>query len=49
MVFLIGLNDDFFPGTNKEKELEEERRVFYVGVTRARRFLEMSFVWSKKA
>ncbi|KAL4481849.1 hypothetical protein ABPG74_007938 [Tetrahymena malaccensis] len=47
VVFLIGLNDDYFPGTNKEKEEEEERRIFYVAVTRAKKKLLMSFVWSK--
>jgi len=37
-----------FKGTNKDKEEEEERRVFYVGITRAKKRLYMSFIWSKK-
>lgn len=48
VVFIIGLNDDFFPGTTLEKEEEEERRVFYVGITRAQRILSLSFIWTKK-
>lgn len=41
-VFLVGLEEGIFPGfksIGEPKELEEERRLFYVGITRAKRFL----------
>src|SRR5205807_8271406 len=41
-VFLIGLEDGVLPNANAE-DLEEERRVAYVGVTRARRLLGLTF------
>ncbi|MFH1395079.1 MAG: ATP-dependent helicase [Candidatus Omnitrophota bacterium] len=43
-VFLIGLCDGQFPhskSSNSEAEMEEERRLFYVAVTRARKYLYM--------
>jgi DNA helicase-2/ATP-dependent DNA helicase PcrA len=48
-VFIVGLEQDLFPsknlgGKNKTKEeQEEERRLFYVAVTRARKKLFLSF------
>lgn len=42
-VFMVGLNADIFPGDEYDT-LEEERRVFYVGTTRARETLHFSGV-----
>lgn len=41
-VFLVGMEEGIFPGyksIGEPKELEEERRLFYVGITRAKQFL----------
>jgi UvrD-like helicase C-terminal domain/AAA domain/Exonuclease/PD-(D/E)XK nuclease superfamily len=40
-VFVVGLGDEHFPShvNNNIKNIEEERRLFYVGVTRAKRNL----------
>lgn len=35
VVFIVDARDDVIPGNKYGKELEEERRVFYVGITRA--------------
>ena len=44
-VFAVGLEDDIIPGRNGEmsKSEEEERRILYVAMTRARRSLYLSF------
>ncbi|MEA3305148.1 MAG: UvrD-helicase domain-containing protein [Patescibacteria group bacterium] len=45
-VFLSGVEQGLFPGEGKEsepKELEEERRLMYVGMTRAKRRLHISY------
>lgn len=39
MVFLIGCNDDTFPNKKDNLSMEEERRLFYVAVTRAKKYL----------
>ncbi len=42
VVFLVGLEEGIFPGNKsigEPKELEEERRLFYVGITRAKQYL----------
>lgn len=41
VVFIVGLSDAYFPNhlNNGLKNIEEERRLFYVGVTRAKRYL----------
>ena len=47
-VFLIGLEDGIFPhfrSLGDPSELEEERRLAYVGITRARVHLTLSHAW----
>ena len=52
-VFISGLEDGLFPlarAYEKPKELEEERRLFYVGITRAENRLLMSWArWRRRA
>lgn len=46
VAFLVGLEEDLFPHINCKKtpeQVEEERRLFYVGITRAKRHLFISF------
>lgn len=40
-VFLVGLNEGILP--THENAVEEERRLFYVGITRAKRHLNVSY------
>ncbi|MGH9188588.1 MAG: UvrD-helicase domain-containing protein [Acidimicrobiales bacterium] len=50
-VFMIGLEDGVFPHVRslaEPDELEEERRLCYVGITRARRRLFLSHAWSRQ-
>ena len=45
VVFLVGMEEGIFPGNKsigEPKELEEERRLFYVGITRAKRYLYLT-------
>jgi len=42
-VFFVGLNDDSFPQNKDEESIVQERRLFYVGVTRARLTLTLSY------
>lgn len=45
-VFIVGLENNLFPLTSSSKfvdDIEEERRLFYVGVTRARKTLTVSY------
>jgi DNA helicase II / ATP-dependent DNA helicase PcrA len=49
-VFVVGLEEGIFPhfrSLAEPSELEEERRLFYVGITRARRHLAISHAWSR--
>ena len=49
-VFVVGLEDGIFPhfrSLAEPLELEEERRLFYVGITRARRHLAISHAWMR--
>ena len=49
-VYIVGLEENLFPGTSAAgslKELEEERRLFYVGLTRAKRAVSLSFAKSR--
>lgn len=41
-VFLLGLEDGVLPGFHDSTEVDEERRLFYVAITRAKRELHMS-------
>lgn len=53
LVFLVGLEEDLFPHANsrgKDEAIEEERRLCYVGMTRAKEYLYMTearqrFLW----
>ena len=50
VVFIIGLEDGIFPhlrALGEPHELEEERRLAYVGITRARERLYLSNAWSR--
>ena len=45
VVFLVGMEEGIFPGyksISEPKELEEERRLCYVGITRAKEFLYLT-------
>ena len=45
VVFLVGMEEGIFPGykvLGEPKELEEERRLFYVGITRAKEHLYLT-------
>jgi DNA helicase-2/ATP-dependent DNA helicase PcrA len=46
VTFLVGLEEDLFPhvnSKNSQEEIEEERRLCYVGVTRAKKYLYLSY------
>lgn len=48
-VFIIGANEDVTPYKKAElpEEMEEERRMFYVAMTRAKKHLTISYVREK--
>ncbi len=49
-VFLLGMEEGVFPHTRaltEPTELEEERRLAYVGITRAQRKLHLTHAWSR--
>ena len=49
-VFVVGLEEDLFPSAlakNSMRELEEERRLFYVAITRAEKHCFLSFARSR--
>ncbi len=46
VVFLVGMEDGIFPGhksIDNPEDIEEERRLFYVGITRAQNYLYLTF------
>lgn len=49
VVFLVGMEDGLFPSSRSddESDIEEERRLAYVGMTRARELLVMTFARSR--
>jgi len=50
VVFLIGMEDGVFPhlrSLGEPDELEEERRLAYVGITRARELLFLTHAWAR--
>ncbi len=49
-IFLVGLEENIFPNAmalDSRKELEEERRLFYVAVTRAEKHLTLTYAKSR--
>ncbi len=49
-IFVTGMEDDLFPNSTAKcspREMEEERRLFYVAVTRAKRFCTLSYAKSR--
>ncbi len=49
-VFIVGLEEGLFPHSRSfedEEEMEEERRLCYVGITRARERLYLTHAWSR--
>lgn len=49
-VFVVGMEKDLFPSTlsmNSTRELEEERRLFYVAITRAEKHCFLSYARSR--
>jgi DNA helicase-2/ATP-dependent DNA helicase PcrA len=50
IVFIVGMEDGIFPhyrSMTDSAELEEERRLAYVGITRARKRLYLTHAWSR--
>ncbi len=52
-VFMTGMEDGVFPGyqsidSDNEEDMEEERRLFYVGITRAQKELCMTYAKSRR-
>jgi DNA helicase-2/ATP-dependent DNA helicase PcrA len=50
VTFLVGMEEDLLPHINSKEEgnaLEEERRLCYVGITRAKQFLYLTFARSR--
>ena len=49
-VYVVGLEENLFPSqlsVHSREELEEERRLFYVAITRAKEFLNLSYATSR--
>ena len=48
-VFIVGMEEDLFPSkrSNSPKEIEEERRLFYVAITRAEKYCFISYANSR--
>jgi hypothetical protein len=43
LVYIISCNDDKFPSETSKIKIEEDRRLFYVAITRAKQYLKLSF------
>ena len=43
IVYIIHMNDDIFPSKKSDEEIVNERRLFYVAITRARKELYISY------
>lgn len=48
LVFLLGIEEDLLPHARLGQNVDEERRLFYVGVTRAKKHLVLSRVRERK-
>ena len=51
MVFIVGLEDELLPhrmSMNTRENIEEERRLFYVGITRAKNYLHLSYAKTRR-
>jgi DNA helicase-2/ATP-dependent DNA helicase PcrA len=48
LVFLLGLEEDLLPHARLGQNVDEERRLFYVGVTRAQKHLVITRVRERK-
>ena len=49
-VYIVGLEEELFPSAlsmGKKEEIEEERRLFYVALTRAEKYLYLSYAQSR--
>ena len=49
-VYIVGLEENLFPSqlsVHSREELEEERRLFYVAITRAKKFVNLSYATSR--
>lgn len=49
-IFVVGLEENLFPSfmsLENENDVDEERRLFYVAITRARKYLTLSFASSR--
>jgi DNA helicase-2/ATP-dependent DNA helicase PcrA len=48
--YIVGLEDHLLPHEKNQtaEKLEEERRLFYVGITRAKKYLTLSMCRSRK-
>jgi DNA helicase-2/ATP-dependent DNA helicase PcrA len=46
-VYIIGVEEDLLPHKNLGSDIDEERRLFYVGITRAQESLTMSYCKSR--
>lgn len=48
VVFLIGVEEDLLPHRTLGSDVDEERRLFYVGITRAQKELQLSYCRTRR-